>query len=188
HLIVSTKYTLGDFYSHLPLNDTLLIGDQRRIVEFQSRREFEGFGALPNALGRLEQKALQTFVRANPHVIGVWDWPQGGGPLYKSPRTQYLRVGFWRMWDVNVYLTARLAWDPDLDVPSATRGWIRRTFSDDPATVHAIGRVMALSRRAITEGLYITPYADKRVEALGLEPPPMTWLCESDIDSRGSAA
>ena len=51
HLIVSTKYTLGDFYSYLPLNDTLEPGDQRRIVELQSRREFEGFGALPNDLG-----------------------------------------------------------------------------------------------------------------------------------------
>ena len=31
-LVVSTKYTLGDFYSHLPLNETLLSGSQRRIV------------------------------------------------------------------------------------------------------------------------------------------------------------
>ncbi|HEY2792659.1 MAG TPA: hypothetical protein VGJ28_09895, partial [Micromonosporaceae bacterium] len=51
HLIVSTKYSLGDFYSHLPLNTTLAVGSQKRIVEFQSRREFEGLGALPNDLG-----------------------------------------------------------------------------------------------------------------------------------------
>ena len=55
-LIVSTKYTLGDFYSHLPLNDTLEVGDQRRIVEFQSRREFENFGAFPNDLGALTRR------------------------------------------------------------------------------------------------------------------------------------
>ena len=60
HLIVSTKYTLGDFYSHLPFNDTLEIGDQRRIIEFQSRREFENFGAFPNDLGAAVQPGAQT--------------------------------------------------------------------------------------------------------------------------------
>ena len=61
HLIVSTKYTLGDFYSQLPLNDTLEHRAQRRIIEFQSRREFENFGAFPNDLGALYQQALQRF-------------------------------------------------------------------------------------------------------------------------------
>jgi hypothetical protein len=67
-LIVSTKYTLGDFYSWLPLNDTLEQGAQRRIVEFQSRREFENFGAFPNDLGREYQYALQTLLEANPEA------------------------------------------------------------------------------------------------------------------------
>ena len=84
-LIVSTKYTLGDFYSHLPLNDTLETGDQRRIVEFQSRREFENFGAFPNDLGVLYQEALQRFIAANPRVEGIWTWTQDGGPWRAGP-------------------------------------------------------------------------------------------------------
>ncbi|NED52538.1 hypothetical protein G3I24_16755, partial [Micromonospora aurantiaca] len=98
--------------SHLPLNTTLLTGEQKRIVEFQSRREFEGFGALPNDLGGLHQEALRTFLAKNPHVVGLWNWTQDGGPLRAGPMTLYLRTGFWQMWDLNVYLTARLAWDP----------------------------------------------------------------------------
>ena len=62
-LIVSTKYTLGDFYSWLPLNHTLEQGDQRRIIEFQSRREFENFGAFPNDLGREYQSAIRSCSR-----------------------------------------------------------------------------------------------------------------------------
>jgi hypothetical protein len=188
HLIVSTKYTLGDFYSHLPLNTTLLTGKQKRIVEFQSRREFEGFGALPNALGGLHQQALLTFLRKNPNIVGIWNWTQDGGLLRAGPMTLYLRTGFWQMWDVNVYLTARLAWDPELDVAAATNDWIRQTFSDDPATIEAIAQVMALSRRAVGKGLYIGPYADTRVKALGLEPPPMMWIFEWDIVTGDSAA
>ncbi|MGH3763388.1 hypothetical protein, partial [Actinophytocola sp.] len=187
NLVVSTKYTLGDFYSHLPLNDTLLTGDHRRIVEFQSRREFEGLGALPNDLGVLHRLALRTFLAANPNVEGIWTWAQGGGPLLAGPRNLALRAGFWQLSDLNSYVTARLAWDPGLDPARATADWARRTFSYDPATVAAICEAMALSRDAVTRGLYIGPYADQTVHALGLEPPPMMWIFEWDIVTGDSA-
>ncbi|MBQ0988635.1 hypothetical protein [Micromonospora sp. H61] len=47
---------------------------------------------------------------------------------------------------------------------------------------------MALSRQAVTKGLYIGPYADRSVRALGLEPPPMMWIFEWDIPTGDSAA
>ena len=102
-LIVSTKYTMGDFYSHLPLNPTLEVGSHRRIVELQARREFEGFGALPNDLVADEAQALRQFLAANPHVEGIWNWTQEGGPLRAGPMTLYLRTGFWQMYDLNTY-------------------------------------------------------------------------------------
>ncbi|SCL72172.1 hypothetical protein [Micromonospora chersina] len=188
HLIVSTKYVLGDFYSHLPLNTTLLAGAHRRIVEFQARREFEGFGALPNDLGPLHRQALRAFLAANPRVEGVWNWTQDGGPLRAGPMSLYLRSGFWQLYDLNTYAVARLAWDPDADPAQVTADWAYRTFSADPATVAAIGQAMALSREAVTKGLYIGPYADRSVRALGLEPPPMMWIFEWDIPTGDSAA
>ncbi|WP_033430828.1 hypothetical protein [Saccharothrix syringae] len=185
-LVVSTKYTLGDFYSHLPLNDTLLVGEHRRIVEFQSRREFEGLGALPDDLGELHRQALRAFL-ANPRVEGVWTWRQGGGPLLAGPRVLDLRTGFWQLYDLNSYVTGRLARDPDQDPARATADWVRRTFSHDPGVVHAICRALALSREAVTKGLYIGPYADHRVRALGLDPPPMMWIFEWDVPTGDSA-
>ncbi|WP_157779093.1 hypothetical protein [Micromonospora sp. WMMA2032] len=188
HLIVSTKYTLGDFYSHLPLNTTLLGGTHRRIVEFQARREFEGFGALPNDLGPLHRDALRAFLAANPRVEGVWNWTQDGGPLRAGPMSLYLRTGFWQLYDLNTDAVARLAWDPDTDPAQVTAEWAYRTFSADPVTVAAIGQAMALSRAAVTTGLYVGPYADTSVRALGLEPPPMMWIFEWDIPTGDSAA
>ncbi|MEU4565330.1 hypothetical protein [Micromonospora sp. NPDC023956] len=188
HLIVSTKYTLGDFYSHLPLNTTLLTGGHRRIVEFQARREFEGFGSLPNDLGPLHRRALHEFLAANPRVEGVWNWTQDGGPLRAGPMSLHLRTGFWQLYDLNTYAVGRLAWDPDTDPAQVTADWAYRTFSADPATVAAIGQAMALSRAAVTRGLYIGPYADRSVRALGLEPPPMMWIFEWDIPTGDSAA
>jgi hypothetical protein len=187
HLVVSTKYCLGDYYSYLPLNDTLKVGTQRRIVEFQSRREFEGLGALPNDLGPLDQTALRELLAANPHIEGLWNWSQAGGPLRAGPRTLYLRAGFWQMFELNNYANARLAWNPDADPAQITADWARQTFSRDPSTVEAIGRAMALSRPAIMKGLYIGPYARQKVKALGLEPPPMMWIFEWDIVTGDSA-
>ncbi|WP_230860112.1 hypothetical protein [Actinoplanes aureus] len=186
-LIVSTKFTLGDFYSHLPLNTTLTVGGQRRIVEFQGRREFEGFGSLPNDLTALHASALRQLLARNPRIEGVWLWTQDGGPLRAGPRTLYLRTGFWQLYDLNAYAMGRLARDPDADPGEITAGWVRRTFSSDPATVAAICRMFASSREAITKGLYLAPYADYSVKALGLEPPPMMWIFEWDIVTGDSA-
>ncbi|MFD7653796.1 hypothetical protein ACFV4N_07425 [Actinosynnema sp. NPDC059797] len=185
-LVVSTKYSLGDFYSHLPLNGTLLVGHHRRIVEFQSRREFEGLGALPDDLGELHRHALRAFL-ANPRVEGVWTWRQGGGPLLAGPRALDLRTGFWQLYDLNSYVTGRLARDPDQDAARATADWVRRTFSHDPDVVRAVCEALALSREAITTGLYVGPYAQHRVRALGLDPPPMMWIFEWDIPTGDSA-
>ncbi|MFC8732495.1 hypothetical protein ACFT5B_08550 [Luteimicrobium sp. NPDC057192] len=187
HLVVSTKYSAGDFYSYLALNPTLAVGDQRRIVELQARREFEGQGALPDDLGALEQEALRTFLATNPHVEGIWDWAQTGGPLYAGPRALYLRDGFWQLWDLDAYLAARLAAEPDADVARLRADWVRQTLSTDPATVAAISDALALSRSAITDGLYLGPYAEQSVRALGLQPPPMMWIFEWDIVSGDSA-
>ena len=186
-LIVSTKYTLGDFYTWLPLNDTLEQGSQRRIVEFQSRREFEHFGAFANDLGAEYQWALQQLLAANDKVEGVWVWTQDGGPWRAGPMTLYLKAGFWQLYELNTQVAASLARDPETDVAEVTADWAREWFSDDPATVEAISQAMTSSRDAIAHGLYIAPFAQQRVFAIGLEPPPMMWIFEWDILTGDSA-
>ncbi|MDE0547455.1 hypothetical protein [Microbacterium sp. C7(2022)] len=186
-LIVSTKYTLGDYYSWLPLNNTLEQGEQRRIVEFQSRREFENFGAFPNDLGTQYQWAMQQLLTANPNIEGVWVWTQDGGPWRAGPMTLYLKAGFWQLYELDTMLGAAIARDPETDVAGVTTAWARQYFSDDPETVAAIVSAMTHSREAIEQGLYIQPFADQRVFAIGLEPPPMMWIFEWDILTGDSA-
>lgn len=186
-LIVSTKYTLGDFYTWLPLNNTLEQGEQRRIVEFQSRREFENFGAFPNDLGPQYQWALQTLLAANDKIEGAWIWTQDGGPWRAGPMSLYLKTGFWQLYELNTQLAASLAQNPDADVAAITAAWAREWFSEDPATVEAIVEAVTHSRQAIAEGMYVPQFADKRVFAIGLEPPPMMWIFEWDILTGDSA-
>jgi hypothetical protein len=187
-LVVSTKYSSGDFYSWLPLNPTLGIGQERRMVELQARREYDGFGAFPNLMAPLHRTALQQLRAANPQLRDVWVWTQEGGPLRASPRSLYPFHGFWQLIDADVWLAARLAWDPEADVAALTRAWVRRELGGDSAADATVTDVLLASRGPVRDGLYIEPFARRQVHALGLEPPPMLWIFEWDIVTGSSAA
>ncbi|WP_425309673.1 hypothetical protein AADG42_13200 [Ammonicoccus fulvus] len=188
NLVVSTKFVMGDFDSYLPLNPTLKVGEQRRLVEMQGRREFEAFSSIPNDLGPAHQTALRKLGSANEHLDGLWLWTQDGGPWRAGPMSLYLKTGAWRLYDLSVYAAAQLAWDPDADLEAVNGDWIRRTWTSDPAAVAAVGSVLESSRSAVLDGLYLRPYAEQQVFALGLEPPPMMWIFKWDIVSGDSAA
>ncbi|WP_336921852.1 hypothetical protein [Aquipuribacter sp. SD81] len=186
-LVVSTKFVAGDFDSWLPLNPTLLVGDQPRVVEVQARREFEAFSAFPNDVTGDHAAALQQVAAANPALDGVWVWTQGGGPPRAGPMSLYLTTGFWQTYDLHVWTAAQLAWDTGTDVAAAERAWLRRTWSTEPGTVAALSRVLRLSRAAVLDGLYVRPYAEQEVRAFGLEPPPMLWVFKWDLVSGDTA-
>lgn len=181
NLVVSTKFVAGDFDSWLPLNPTLLEGPQQRIVEIQARREFEAFSAFPNDTTADHAAALQAVDAANPGLDGVWVWTQSGGPQRAGPMSLYLTSGFWQLYDLQVWTSARLAWDPDADLEAMERTWLRRTWSQDPQTVAGLSQLLAASRQAVLDGLYVGPYAEQEVRAFGLEPPPMLWVFKWDL-------
>lgn len=181
HLVVSTKYCEGDFYSWLPFNATLFTGEHRRIIEFQTKREFEGFGAIPNYLGPLHQAAVRAALDGNPQLEGAWVWTQNGGPLRAGPMIIYPFHGFNVVNDLNVYATARVLEDPFLPVDSITVEWIRSFFGSDRELVEGLTEAMNSSYGIMLHGLYIGQFAQYSVRALGLEPPPMLWIFEWDI-------
>ena len=188
NLVVSTKFTMGDFDSFLPLNPTLLAGEHARVVELQGRREFEAFSAIPNDVGPTHQAAVQAFLAGDGDLQGLWLWTQDGGPWRAGPMSLYLKEGFWEFYDLNVYTGGLIGWDPDVDLSEANRRWVTRMLTSDPASVDAVTELLSLSRSAVLDGLYISPYAEQAVFALGLEPPPMMWLFKWDIVSGDSAA
>ncbi len=188
HLVVSTKYVMGDFYSYLPFNPTLRQGEHARLVEMQNRLEFEGFMAFPDYIAPLHQAALQDLRQANPQIVGAWMWNQGGGPQQAGPMSLYPFYGFWLNIDANSYATARLAWEPDLDTRTLAEAWVRRTFGNDPSVVEPLTELLFLSRQAVLKGLYIGPFARQQVRGLGLDLTPQMWLFEWDIVDGSNSA
>ncbi|MBN2698620.1 MAG: hypothetical protein JXR52_07315 [Bacteroidales bacterium] len=181
HLVVSTKYCRGDFYSFLELNPTLYAGSHKRIAEFQAKREYEGFGSIPNYVAPLHQLAIQSFMERNPQFGGVWVWTQYGGPLRAGPMIIYPFHGFNAINDAIVYATSRVVTNPNADIRGVTAEWVRMTFGEDPALVRNLTEFLLRSHEAVKKGLYISEFAKYDVRALGLEPPPMLWIFEWDI-------
>jgi Glycosyl hydrolase family 67 C-terminus len=180
-LIVSTKFTAGDFFSHLPLNPTLFRGNHRRLVELQARPEFEGFGAFPDFLGNEHARALRILTSTNPRIAGIYLWSQLGGPLRAGPRSLYPFHGFWLWTDANVYVASRLALDPGADVGQLARQWATATFGDDPRVIDAVANVLTRTREAVLQGFYIRPFAERDVRVPGLELPPLMWIFDWDV-------
>jgi hypothetical protein len=181
NLVVSTKYTRGDYFGFLPLNPTLASGGHRRLVEFQARREFEGFTAFPNFLGGEHGDALRALTAANPHIEGIYLWSQEGGPLHAGPRSLYPLHGFWSWIDANAWATTRLAQDSSLDAETLAAGWVRETVSRDPRVVEGLTDLLLRSRSAVEKGLYIRPFAESAIRTVGVEVPTMMWIMEWDV-------
>jgi hypothetical protein len=180
-LVVSTKYCNGDFYSWLPFNHTLYLGQHRRIVEIQAKREFEGLGVIPNYVAPLHQRALQSFLTKNPHMEGLWVWTQNGGPLRAGPLVIYPFHGFNAINDANVFAASKLMNDPYVKLDSITREWISAYFGNDSLLVANMTGFLNRSYEVMKSGFYISEFARFYVRALGLEPPPMLWIFEWDI-------
>jgi Glycosyl hydrolase family 67 C-terminus len=180
-LVVSTKFTAGDFFSYLPLNPTLAHGRHRRLVELQAKPEFEGFAAFPDFLAEEHARALRALRAANPRIVGSYLFTQIGGPLRAGPRTLYPFHGFWLWTDANVFAASRLAIDPDADLRGLARQWAERTFGTNARVVDAVTRALVESRKTVLDGFYIRPFAEREVRVPGLELPPLMWIFEWDM-------
>jgi hypothetical protein len=179
-LIVSTKFTAGDFFSHLPLNPTLAGGRHRRLIELQAKPEFEGFGAFPSFLGEEYAHALRRLTAVNPRIAGTYVWSQMGGPLRAGPRSLYPVHGFWLWTDANVFVASRLALDRSADVRGLVRQWAAGRFHGSPQVADAVERVLRRTRAAVRTGFYIRPFAERDVRVASLELPPLMWVFEWD--------
>src|SRR5262249_22053216 len=175
------------FFRGLPLNPTLLSGRQKRIVELQARREFEGFGAFPNYLAGLYGPALRQVRASNPEVAGTWVWTQNGGPLRAGPMSLYPLQGFWLWTDANVYASSQLALDPAQTPADLAAEWVRHQLTSDTSAVSALTELLVLSPDAIERGYYIRPFAAARVSYAGYELPPLLWIMEWNIVGGWSA-
>jgi len=78
NFIVSMKHGESDFFRYLPLNRAFFRIRQKKIIEMQARREYEGAGEYPSFIGRDCERFARELAMAE-NVIGMSVWCQTGG-------------------------------------------------------------------------------------------------------------
>jgi hypothetical protein len=105
NLILSLKYGESNFFRFLPLNAHFFHSPHQKIIEFQTRREYEGFGEYPAFVG-WEYEGYLRALHSAPNVIGASLWCQTGG-WGSFRRLTYLHNS--SIWvELNTFVTARM--------------------------------------------------------------------------------
>ncbi len=95
-LIVSMKHGESDFFRYLPLNRAFFRVPQKKIIELQARREYEGAGEYPSFIGRDCERFARELAAAQ-NMVGMSVWCQTGG-WHRFRRLAYLEKGDRDIW------------------------------------------------------------------------------------------
>lgn len=164
-LVLSMKYGESDFFRHLSLNRNFFVTEIPKIVELQTRREYEGAGEYPSFVG-WDYERIARDLAAAPNVIGLMAWCQTGG---WHPFRRLTWVEDSSVWtEINTHVTLRifrhgesvetaLATFPGC-LPERRADWIE---------------LMRLSHEVVTELLYVPDFARQTLYFRRVRIPPL---------------
>jgi hypothetical protein len=162
-LVLSMKYGESDFFRYLSLNRNFFVTDIPKIVELQTRREYEGCGEYPSFVGGdYEQIAIE--LREAPNVIGISVWCQTGG---WTPFRRLAFIDSSAIWtEINTFVTLRLFKHGEL---------VEEAISHLPDVENpaALMELLRLSEEVILQLLYLPDFARQRFYFRRVRIPPL---------------
>lgn len=170
-LVLSMKYGETDFYRYLPLNRHFFRSAHRKIIEFQARREYEGFGEFPSYTGWDMERYL-TQARTAQGLIGASVWTQTGG-WGRFRRLTFLKKS--SPWvELNAFVLPRIY--RGASSHEALRAFCRDRISEASVTADAMVEFARQSDIAINLLYYIREFATKKVFFRRLRVPPQPFV------------
>lgn len=125
--IISMKYGESDFFRYLELNRHFLLDARPKLIELQTRREYEGFGEYPTFVGHQYARLRADLDRAGVvGLVGIQVWCQTGGWSRFRNFTFLKNSSFWN--ELNTHVTLKLFRDR-VDVPTAVAGFLAERAS-----------------------------------------------------------
>jgi len=170
HLIISMKYGQSDFFRFLPLNRLFFRGGHNKLVEFQARREYEGFGEYPSFIGWDYEKIRNKLVGQH-NVVGISVWCQTGGWSGFRRLTWLDHNAVWN--EINTHVTVRLFRD-GITADQAIQEYYRENFPDPHW--RPLQELLKLSDEVIKELLYIEDFASRKMYFRRLRVPPLVTV------------
>ncbi|HSJ01513.1 MAG TPA: hypothetical protein VK956_03630, partial [Verrucomicrobium sp.] len=155
-LIVSMKYGESDFFRYLPLNKNFFRTRVRKIIELQTRREYEGCGEYPSFTGWEYERYARELDQAE-NLVGLMVWCQTGGwvPFRRLALLEERAV--WT--ELNTFVTLRVFKDRQL-VEEAVRDFAQ---ARDCPNWRSLLELLRLSDDVIRELLYVEEFARQKL-------------------------
>ncbi len=169
HLVVSMKYGQSDFFRYLPLNRLFFRGRHRKLIEFQARREYEGFGEYPSFIGWDYQRIRDALIGQN--LAGISVWCQTGGWSGFRRLTWLDDNAVWN--ELNAFVTVRMFRD-NITADQAIQEYYRAHWPDPHW--RPLQELLRLSDEVIKELLYIEDFASRHIYFRRLRVPPLVTV------------
>jgi len=178
-LIISMKFGDTDFMTYLQLNPLFFISNHKKIIELQTRREWEGMGTYPSFVGWDYSRYFQELAD-NDTIVGIHVWCQTGGWAKKEwTNITFLKnSSFWN--ELNTYVTVKM-YHERCSVESAITVFCHEYTIKD---VTEFIRLLQLSEIAIKQGLYIRELAEQQLYFRRLRVPTLLWITWDTISLR----
>jgi alpha-glucuronidase len=182
NVLVQVKNGPLDFQPREPFHP--LFGAMQKtplLMEFQITKEYLGFATHLVYQGALYEEVLKadTWRRGRGSTVAkVID-----GGLFGHARTGMAgvsNIGSDRNWtgsqfeQANWYAFGRLAWDPEASARDIAADWARMTFTNDPAFVEPVVKMMMASRETVVD--YMTPLGLHHIMGEGHHYGPAPWV------------
>jgi hypothetical protein len=162
-LVLSMKYGESDFYRYQPLNKNFFRTELLKIVELQSRREYEGAGEFPAYIGR-SFASYAAQLREAEGLLGVSVWCQTGGWHPFRRRTYLDDDAVWN--DINTDVCVRIFRDGEGEEQA-----LAAVVSD--GRLGAVSELMRLSEEVMELLFYVEEYAQQKLYFRRVRIPPL---------------
>jgi hypothetical protein len=166
-LVISLKYGETDFFRFLPVNGHFYRSRHKKIIELQTRREYEGFGEYPSFTG-WDYHGYRCSLNGAQNVIGASFWCQTGGWSPFFSRTYIEDSSVWT--EINTFVSLRI-FRNRLTPEQAIREYCRLHL--DEGMSDRLIELLRLSDEVIRELLYIDDIAEQKIFFRRLRIPPL---------------
>lgn len=170
-LIISMKYGDTDFMRGLELNPLFFRGNHKKIIELQTRREWEGMGTYASFVGWDYDKYHTQLARVK-NIVGISVWCQTGG-WAKSAWTNITygtKSSFWN--ELNTEITLHIFHGGQ----SLARAIDSFCVSRDIQDTASFTKLLQLADTAIKKGLYIPEISRQTLYFRRSRLPTLIWL------------
>ncbi|HOV14790.1 MAG TPA: glycosyl hydrolase family 67, partial [Spirochaetota bacterium] len=180
NLIISLKYGNADFFRYLKLNKLFSLTDHKKIIELQTRREYEGFGEYPSFVG-FDYFRYYKELENNKNIVGIYVWCQTGGWTSFKSFTFLKNTSFWN--ELNTYVTVKIFKDKS-DLKSILRPFFYKYFDKD--NFNLFYKFLKYSDYVIKNLLYDSEFAKQEIYFNKVRIPPLLYAFWDNVTINSS--